>query len=170
MLRRAFSLAAILALSACAAVPRSMGVEPVTPAYAAGGGRWDDGATVIFLTRAFDNHGQVGFCGVRTAHSTTTRTLIYNDFVARSANLVLAGDTIASGLRMLPETRYREDMTGATARCLVTDRPWLPAYAEAEPEIRVPRLQFNEGDGFGIGGGDRVVFRAAPVHRPLPSR
>lgn len=167
MIRRAACLAILLASSACATLPTPIGTEAVGPGYAAGGGQWDDGATVIFLTRAFEHEGQVAFCGIRTAHSTTTRTLRYEDFVPRAAKLLLAGDTIANGLRMLPEARYRDDMTGATARCLVTDRPWRAAHAGATPEIRIPRLQFNEGNGFGFGGG-KTVFRGAPVHRPLP--
>jgi hypothetical protein len=59
-------------------------------------------------------------------------------------------------------------MTGAAARCFVTDHPWRRAYAGAVPEIRIPRLQFDEGDDEGFGGGDTVVFRQTPVHRPLP--
>ena len=59
-------------------------------------------------------------------------------------------------------------MTGASARCFLTERPWRPAYAAADPEIRIPRLQLYEDEGQGFGGGGTVVFRQAPVHRPLP--
>jgi hypothetical protein len=67
---------------------------------------------------------------------------------------------------MLPEARFRPDMTGAIARCYLTDRPWRADYAGAEPEIRIPRLQFGDGDE-GLGG-DAVVFRQTGVDRPLP--
>lgn len=163
-------LAAAAALAGCVALPWPRGVEPVTPAYAAGGGRYDDGATVIILTRTFEQAGNTAVCGTRTAHSMTGRTLFLNRQVAGAAALEIAGDRIATGLDRLPEAPFRPDMTGATAACFLTDRPWRQAYAEAAPQIRIPRLQFPEGDGDGFGGGwgEAVTFRQAPVHRPLP--
>jgi hypothetical protein len=171
MFRRAIvACLATALLAGCAASPAPLATESVSRAYAAGGGRFDDGATIIFLTRVFEQAGRVAYCGARTEHSMTGRTLLYDRQVAGTAALEIAGDRIASGLGALPEARYRPDMTGATARCFLTDRPWLPAYASAEPRIRIPRLQFAEGDegAFGIGWGDAVTFRQAPVHRPLP--
>ena len=166
----ALALAGCLAgaLAGCVRLPAPLATEPVGSAYDAGGGQWDDGAGVLFLVHTFEQDGRVAFCGTRTALSTTARTLLYNDFVAGAAVLRLAGDTVQHGLRMLPEARYRLDMTGATARCYLTDRPWRAAYAVADPEIRIARLRFNEGEGRGFGGGDTVVFRQTPVHRPLP--
>jgi hypothetical protein len=162
------SLAVALALVGCVALPPPLGTESVTSAYAAGGGQWDDGATVIILVRAFEQDGRVAFCGVWTAHANSTRTLLYNGQVPGVAVLRLAGDRIHQGLGILPEARYRPDMTGATARCYLTDHPWRAAYAAAVPEIRIPRLQFDEGNDEGFGLGDTVVFRQTPVHRPLP--
>jgi hypothetical protein len=163
-------LAAAL-LAGCAAAPAPLATEAVTSDYAAGGGHFDDGATIIFLTRVFEQSGRVGFCGARTKHSMTARTALYDRQVAGAAALEIAGDRIARGLGALAEARYRDDMTGATARCFLTDRPWRPEYAAAAPEIRIPRLQFAEGDDslFGIGWGDAVTFRQTPVNRPLPS-
>jgi hypothetical protein len=157
------------ALAACVRLPAPLATEAVGPAYHAGGGQWDDGGAVVILVRTFEREGRVAFCGTWTAHSNSTRTLLLNDYVANVALLRLAGDRIHQGLGMLPEARYRPDMSGATARCYLTDQPWRAAYADADPEIRIPRLQFHEGDGHGFGGGDTVVFRQAPVHRPLPS-
>ncbi len=163
------SLVAIaLAGAACVRLPVPLATEAVGPAYHAGGGQWDDGAAVVILLRTFEREGHVAFCGARTVHSTTTRTLFLNDYVANVAVMRLAGDRIHQGLGMLPEARYRPDMTGATARCYLTERPWRAAYADAAPEIRIARLQFSEGEGRGSGGGDTVVFRQMPVHRPLP--
>lgn len=161
-------LAALL-LAGCAPAPSPLATEAVTPDYVAGGGHYDDGSALIFLVRVFEQDGRTAFCGTRTAQS-TGRTTIYHHMVAGAAMLRVAGDPIASGLQRLPEARWRPDMTGATARCFVTDRPWRPEYAGATPEIRVPRQQFLEGDnGFGIGGGgESVTFRQTPVHRPLP--
>lgn len=169
--RAAIAVLAAAVLAGCAALPDPAGTEAVSSAYAAGGGRYDDGATVIFLVRAFERDGRAGICGVRTAHSMTGRTLFLNEHVARAALVTLAGDPILRGLRNLPEARFRPDMTGATARCLLTDRPWRAAYSTATPEIRIPRLQFPEGDGNGFGAlgwGESVAFRPAPVLRPLP--
>jgi hypothetical protein len=162
------SLVAAVALSACVRLPAPLATEAVGSAYHAGGGQWDDGAGVVILVRAFERDGRVAFCGLRAVHSRTARTMLHNDYVAGAALLRLGGDRIQHGLGMLPEARYRPDMTGATARCFLTDRPWRAAYAEAAPEIRIARLQVDDGDGRGTGGGDVVVFRQAAVHRPLP--
>jgi hypothetical protein len=156
-----------LAVTACVRLPAPLATEAIGPAYHAGGGQWSDGGGVIFLTRTFEQDGRVAFCGAWTAHSNSARTLFLNDYVAEVAVLRLAGDRIQHGLSLLPEARYRPDMTGATARCYLTEQPWRAAYADAEPEIRIARLQFDEGDD-GFDGGDKVVFRQAPVHRPLP--
>ena len=171
MFRPAACLVTLLALSGCVAQPHPLGVEPVTRAYSAGGGSFDDGATIIFLTRVFEQADHVGYCGARTEHSMTARTILQERQVADAAAIEVAGDRIASGLGVLPRLRYAPDMRGATARCFLTDRPWLAAYAGAEPRIRIPRLMFPEGDDglLGIGWGDAVTFRQAPVHRPLPS-
>jgi hypothetical protein len=167
-------VAAALALAGCARLPAPLATEPVEPgepvgpAYHAGGGQWSDGAAVIILIRAFERLGRVGFCGARTVRSQTARTVLLTDYAANVAVLRLADDRIQQGLGMLPEARYRDDMTGVAARCYLTDRPWRAAYAEAAPEIRIARLQFNDDDGNGSGGGDTLVFRQTPVHRPLP--
>lgn len=162
---RAFAVAA---LAACVRSPLPLATEAVGPAYHTGGGQWSDGGAVVILLRTFERDGRVAFCGAWTAHSNSTRSLFLNDYVAGAAVLRLAGDRIHQGLGLLPEARYRPDMTGATARCYLTEQPWRAAYAGAEPEIRIPRLQFYDGDGRGIGGGDTVVFRQTPVHSPLP--
>ncbi len=161
-------LVAALLLAACARLPAPLATEPVGPAYHAGGGQWDDGAGLVFLVRTFERNDRVAFCGVRTEVSTTARTLYLNDYVAGVAVLRLDGDRIHQGLRMLPDARYRPDMTGATARCYLTDRPWRAGYAAARPEIRIARMQFDEGGDKGFGAGDAVVFRQSPVSRPLP--
>ena len=166
-MRRPLSLVALV-LAGCVSLPAPMATEAVGPAYHAGGGQWSDGAGVLILVRTFEQGGRVAFCGAWTAHSNSTRTLLFNDHVAEVATLRLAGDSIQQGLGMLPEARYRPDMTGAAARCFVTEHPWRPAHAGAVPEIRIPRLQFDEGDNEGFGGGDTVVFRRSQVHRPLP--
>lgn len=166
MPRRLLPILLVVTLSACAGVTADLGTERVTADYAAGGGQYDDGATVIFLTRAFERDGRVAFCGVRTAHSMTGRTLYLNDFVADVAVMQLASDRIVQGLEGLPEAPYQPDMTGAVAGCHQTDRPWRPGYAGETPTIRIARLQFDhDGDG---GFGDTVVFRQTPVDRPLP--
>jgi hypothetical protein len=103
---------------------------------------------------------------VQTVHSTTTRTLLYNDAVAEAASLSLAGDRIHQGLGMLAEARFHPDMTGATARCFLTRRPWRDAYEGATPEIRIPRIAVGEGDDEGFGGG-AVRFRQTPVETPI---
>lgn len=162
----AFAVTACVA--ACVRLPASLGGERVGPAYHAGGGVWEDGGAVVILVRTFEQAGRVAFCGAWSAHSNSTRTLFLNDYVAEVAVLRLAGDRIQQGLGMLPEARYRPDMTGAAARCYLTDRPWSAAYAQAAPEIRIPRLQFDEGDDDRFGGGNTVAFRQTPVHRPLP--
>ena len=174
-MRVPLALAGVLVLAGCAGLGTKrepVGTEAVTSAYTAAGGQYDDGATVILLVRAFERDGRIGYCGVRTEHSMTARTLFLNEFVADAAMLRLADDHIASGMRSLGEARYRDDMTGATARCFLTDRPWRTIYAADEPEIRIPRLSFNEGDGGGFGFpggfGGGVSFRQVPVHRPLP--
>ena len=156
----------VLALAACVRLPAPLGMEAVGPAYHAAGGKWDDGAAVLILLRAFEQSGRVAFCGARTAHSTTTRTFLHTDAVADTASFSLAGDRIHQGLGMLPEARYQPDMTGAPARCYLTHRPWREAYVGAAPEIRLPRLQFAEGED-GFGTGDSVRFRQMPVHRPI---
>ena len=167
-MRRVLSLCA-LAVAACVRLPAPLPAEAVGPGYHAGGGQWDDGGAVVILVRTFEQAGRVGFCGAWTAHSNSTRTLLLNDYVAGAAVLRLAGDRIQRGLGILPEARHRPDMTGAAARCYLTERPWRPDYAGAEPQIRIARLQFYEGEGRGPGGGDTVVFREGPVHRPLPA-
>lgn len=112
----------------------------------------------------------MAFCGVRTAHSMTGRTLYLNEIVARAAAIEVGGDRSPRGYAPLPEAPFRPDMTGAIARCMVTDRPWRPEYAVAVPRIRIPRLEFpdEDGSGFGFGWGSSVVFRGGSVHRPLP--
>jgi hypothetical protein len=171
-MRRLPSLLAVTAvaalLAACVRLPVPLATEAVGRSYHAGGGHWGDGGAVVILLRTLEQDGRVAFCGAWSAHSNSTRTLFLNDYVANVAVLRLAGDRIQSGLGILPEARYRDDMTGATARCYLTERPWRAIYAGAEPEIRIARLQFHEGEGSGRGGGDTVVFRQAPVHRPLP--
>lgn len=160
------------ALAGCTILPPGFGplapieTEAVGPAYHAAGGQWDDGAAVLILLRAFERGGRVAFCGVRTVHSTTTRTLLFNDDVAGAAFFSLAGDRIHQGLGMLPEARYHPDMTGATARCYLTRQPWLEAYVGATPEIRLPRIQFGEFED-GSGSGGSVRFRQTPVNRPI---
>jgi hypothetical protein len=172
-MRVPLALASAIVVAACAGVSREpLGTEAVTPAYTAAGGQFDDGATVILLVRAFERDGRVAYCGLRTEHSMTGRTLFLKEPVADAATLRLAGDHIASGMKGLGRARYGDDMTGATARCFLTDRPWRTIYGAVEPEIRIPRLSFNEGDGngFGVPGGfgGSVRFRQMPVHRPLP--
>lgn len=162
---RAPCLAALsaLAISGCGILPQPIGTEAVSDAYSAGGGKFDDGASVIMLLRTFEQDGRVAFCGVRTGQGPTGRTIFLNDLVPGVAVLYLDGDRIHQGFRMLPEARYRDDMTGATARCFVTDRPWRADYAEAEPLLRIARLQFDHDDDHDI-----VIFRQEPVFRPLP--
>lgn len=155
---------ATLLLPACASIPQPLDTEAVTEAYSAGGGRFDDGASVIILIRAFEQDGRVAYCGVRTAQGPTGRTLLLNDLVPGAAVLYLAGDRIHQGFDRLPEARYRDDMTGATARCFVTDRAWRPVYADAAPVLRVARMQFDSDEE----SGDVVIFRQEPVFRPLP--
>ena len=166
-MRLALSLVVVIALAACVRLPAPLAIEPVGPAYHAGGGQWDDGAAVIILLRTFEQDGRVAFCGTWTAQGNSARTLFLNGYVPRVAVLRLAGDRIHQGLGILPEARYRPDMTGAPVRCYLTDRPWRAAYADAAPEIRIARLQFSDGGGRGFGGGDTAVFRQMPVHRPL---
>ncbi len=167
MRRPLILLAVALALAACVRLPAPLATEAVGPAYHAGGGQWSDGGAVVILVRSFERAGRVAFCGAWTAHSNSTRSLLLNDYVPAAAVLRLAGDRIQQGLGFLPEARYREDMTGATARCYLTERPWRAVYADAIPEIRIPRMQFDEGDD---QGGNFIVFRQAPVHRPLPGQ
>ncbi len=157
-------LAALPFLFACATIPQPIGTEAVTTAYSAAGGRFDDGASVILLVRAFEQQGRVAYCGLRTAQGPTGRTLLLNDLVPGAAVLYLAGDRIDQGFDRLPEARYRDDMTGATARCFVTDRAWRPDYADAEPRLRITRMQFDADEE----DGDVVIFRQEPVFRPLP--
>lgn len=168
-MRRAIALLSFLALGACAFLPgtaQPLGTESVTAAYSAGGGEFDDGATVIFLTRAFERNGRVAYCGVRTTSFSTGRTFFHQQEVAWAASLMLAGDRIAHGLGDLPETPWAENLTGRTASCFLTGIPWQPAYAGATPQIRIPRLQWGDFDDG--GSGETVIFRQAPVHRPLP--
>ena len=114
----------------------------------------------------FERGGRVAFCGVQTVHSTTTRTLLHNDAVAEAASLSLAGDRVHQNLGMLAPARFHPDMTGATARCFLTRQPWRDAYAQATPVIRIPQLQFGEGNR-GIGAGGAVRFRQMPVATPI---
>jgi hypothetical protein len=157
-------LAALPLLAACSGIPQSLGTEAVTNAYSAGGGKFDDGAAVIMLMRTFERDGRVAYCGVRTGQGPTGRTLFLNDLVPGAAVLYLAGDRIHQGFDGLPEAQYRDDMTGATARCFVTERPWRADYAEAEPMLRIARMQFDGDEE----DGDIVIFRQEPVFRPLP--
>jgi hypothetical protein len=157
-------LAAPLLLGACAGIPQQIGTEAVTDAYSAGGGRFDDGASVILLIRTFEQDDRVAYCGVRTGQGPTGRTLLLNDLVPGAAVLYLAGDRIHQGFDPLPEARYRDNMTGATARCFVTDREWRPDYADAAPVLRIARMQFDTDEE----SGDVVIFRQEPVFRPLP--
>ncbi len=160
----AWLAAGLFLLSACATIPQPIGTEAVTDAYSAGGGQFDDGASVIILLRTFERQGRVAFCGVRTAQGPTGRTLLLNDLVPGAAVLYLAGDRIHQGFDGLPEAPFRDDMTGATARCFLTDRAWRPDYADAEPKLRIARMQFDNDEE----GGDIVIFREEPVFRPLP--
>lgn len=157
-------LAVLPLLSTCATLPQAIGTEAVTNAYSAGGGKFDDGASVIMLMRTFEQDGRVAYCGVRTSQGPSGRSLFLNDLVPGAAVLYLAGERIHQGFDGLSEAQYRDDMTGATARCFVTDRPWRPDYAEAEPKLRIARMQFDRDEE----GGDTVIFRQEPVFRPLP--
>ena len=157
---RAFVVLAITALmGACATPVRPVGAEPVDARYSVSGGSFDTGGDLIVMLRAFEQDGRVGICGAKTRTRESAMSLPYGHFVEGAGVVQLGGARIFQGIWGLPDHPFADDMTGVSARCVLSDRAWRPEFDTATPVARFPRMAFGSDE---FGRAD-TVFRSAPV-------
>lgn len=159
------TLACIAGLAACAPAPQPNAWGRVDADFTVAGGVWDDGSTVYVLAKTFEQEGQLAVCGTWTVQGETVNTSYFNDRVVESGILRLGGDTVVRGLGRFRRVKYAPDMTGKSASCFTTGRPWQAAYASLQPDIRLPRQLASRSFRIGAPSRNDIEFRQAPVPR-----
>ena len=161
-MRRMMCLAPILvaaALTACVRPVDPIGSEPVDARYSVSGGSFDTGGSLIVMLRAFERDGRVAVCGAMTTTRESAVSLPYGNRVRGAGVVQLGGRSLFQGLHPFPEHPLRQNMTGVSARCLLTGEPWQPRFADAVPRARFARMPFGHDDF----GGPETVFRETGV-------
>ncbi|MCL5775748.1 hypothetical protein M1105_01885 [Limibaculum sp. FT325] len=154
-------LVVLAGLSGGCVAPRALpsGAEPVDARYAVSGGSYSTGGELIVMLRAHERDGRVVVCGARTRTRESAMSLPYNHFVEGTGVIQLAGANIMQGVRRFPDYPLARDMTGVSAACFLTERPWEPRFEGAAAIARFGRMPLG-GDDF---GRPDTVFRGGPV-------
>ena len=158
--------AALAVLSACAGPGgpvRVSGSDTVDDRYSVSGGRFTTGGDLVVMLRAFEEEGRVGVCGAFTWTRQSAVSLVHNNFVQNIGVVAIGGVPLLQGVGRFPEHPAKDDMTGVTARCFLTDVPWRPDFEVAPVHARFARVPFGDRDGGLWGGGVLTVFRSTPV-------
>lgn len=158
MLRTAFIVAATVVLAACAhATPA--GSDTVGPGYVTGGGTWNTGGGISAAVRVLKRGGATVVCGAWTTDRQSALTVNHNRDVMAAGSVYLAGTRLVQGLGFMARVPYSNNIAGASANCVASSVPWRPAFADARPKVRFPRLVFSEAADEGTGGGNAAIFR-----------
>lgn len=152
----------LLLIAGCAPAVQISGGEEVDARYATAGGIWNDGAVITVAARLREEQGRVAVCGVWTVDEASTLTLFLHDRIVQAGSIRLGGQTLVNNLRYMPRVAHGPDLSGAGARCVLTEVAWEDAFADLGPEIRLPRQRLNGGRG---SDEPQITFRQAPVPR-----
>lgn len=154
------SRCALLPLLALAACTQYAGVDPgrLGPGYVTGGGAWDSGGGISIAARAEPRGGATVICGAWTTDRQSVLSANLNENVVSAGEIRLGGRVAVHDLSFMPRLRYRPDLTGAPAACVVTRLPWQEAYAAEGPEIVLPPMRFV----IDTDSVNTVSFRAGP--------
>ncbi|MGX0975055.1 hypothetical protein ACSSVY_000753 [Roseovarius sp. MBR-51] len=146
MMRKSLILGAV-ALAGCTAVGPQMvarlGANPVVS-----GGSYDSGGGLSVAADLRQHQGRVLVCGVwAQSHQQSVLTKGKAVDVMGSGAVYLGNDALVRGLVFMREVPPALDYAGQEAGCVLTERVWQSAYANAAPVIRLPRQVVHvEGD------------------------
>lgn len=153
----ALGISALFALGACATTGTPVGSVPVDEGFTTSGARFSTGTTIDFAIAPREADGRLALCGAYVVRNPTAQTIPYTTQALSSGAVQIDGETVLSdptGFRRIDEDA---GLLGAPARCLATETPWRPGFAEARPETTFVRQTFDHDEEDAFGGA--IVFR-----------
>jgi hypothetical protein len=133
----------------------TVGTDTVGPGYATGGGEWGTGGGITIAVRAFERGGVTVVCGAWATDRQSALTIALNENVIETGSVYLGAVRVVQNLAFMAPARYAQNLSGAQANCVASGEPWQPAFAAAEPRVRIPSLSFP----IDSDSGQRVNFR-----------
>lgn len=134
---------ALALLAGCVAPGKPIDGQTTDSTYTVGGARWDSGAVIYVLTKAFETDGKVGICGAWSARSETgTVSTLLNRDVLAAGHITLDGTRVFQGLDKFSRFGSTGALTGRPAACFATPIAWDTAMANAKPRTNFPRMRF----------------------------
>ncbi|MFU8777384.1 MAG: hypothetical protein ACNA7M_06910 [Roseovarius sp.] len=166
MIRKGMMVAALL-LAGCTAVgPRivaPLGDDPVVS-----GGSYDTGGGLSVAADIREQQGRVLVCGVwAQSHQQSVLTKGKAVDVMGTGAVYLGDRALVRGLVFMRQVPPALNYAGQEAGCVLTDRVWQAAHADAVPVIRLPRQVVHVEDG-DYGGGFVVTFRQTGPGAGMP--
>ena len=156
-----------LGLTAACAAPFTLPVvttERITADYATWGGTWNTGGGISAVVRVYPREDGTLVCGAWAEERQSTLTIELNRDVMQAASAFIGGQRLVHGLHFMPEVPWADNVSGATANCVLSPVAWQPAFAGMEPVLRFPRMVYPDIEDADEG----LTFRNDRVFRQVP--